>query len=969
MGALLCVAACGATEPVRAPGPHGLTHVASANTFLSTPPIAQYRLAWRWPEQRAPSEALVSGLRVEQKPWGLNVADTIAKPPLQNGRPLPGGNYVFWSQQGVFRSLDFTARLQPLAAAAFAIDSVSFGPGFWLVRGAGGERIAIDPKTGDARAPVPAGLIDIAADPDGRVVAALELGRAVVSADYGQGYRDVTSELDGTTWKLSTEPLGFTSGIDRGWELTKEGKLSPRVLASKQQDPNNAADPRLNRRRATPNRRTDPRFWVPLNEAVSSGVMGTPGSALVALGASLAEVDLESGKIISQGPQLLPGAPDCELLRFNSELLMACPTPDALAVLSLAPGKPPMIERRFNGHPELRVGGGQLLVEASCDSADTPFSVCIRQASGDWKRLSKPEEPTTPASGGSGGGPAAATKPPQVLAYVPRADGGAVALVREPVRGYIDLGSGHAVALSGDFDSVQRSPENCVVDNGGSLRCITPNGPLAFDREGKQEPNLFHFNWTAAAGRRALGRDVDGRLFQTDDFGRSWVEVAAPPAWGASSDYRDGCSEVGCMTHGWLRTGWERTPPRTADPPEILEIAEAAAPRVPRLICHGLQPPALTVANPLSPPSVDGADAEASPFALGFGNEQLRGDRSRVPLGTPAPSQTASTGGDLATRGMLTGRSQERTDPRHPDETLTVWEPLRFRFVSHFEPTARPQVATITFAELVHAAQRLGAPAPNLDLEGLGGLNVTPVLAREPGRSAGFVVSLNEARVWVNGAHAVALSPTPDSWIASGAALDRDGSLLVLFSGEDLATRLWRFRQGAGGELFVAPPSPRTEYATADALGVSGQGELALLRFPSGQGPPTMGDPALAYVPGKPPQQLAPWSRLKPLGDPACPDKSGYRTIIATPAPWLSLQHGGDEIADAWGMLAVVRWSAERVCLEALEMPDADFEHADETTETRIVFTETPKPAAARIGFAPGFELREPLSCELVGPP
>src|SRR3954470_1935811 len=132
LGALLCVAACGATETVRAPLPLGPTHTTSANAFLSAPTIEQYRLAWRWPEQSAPSEALVNGLRVEQKPWGLIVADTIAKPPLQNGRAIPGGGYVFWSQQGVFRSLDFTAPLQPLAAAAFGIDSVSFGPGFWL---------------------------------------------------------------------------------------------------------------------------------------------------------------------------------------------------------------------------------------------------------------------------------------------------------------------------------------------------------------------------------------------------------------------------------------------------------------------------------------------------------------------------------------------------------------------------------------------------------------------------------------------------------------------------------------------------------------------------------------------------------------------------------------------------------------------------------------------------------------------
>ena len=66
--------------------------------------------------------------------------------------------------------------------------------------------------------------------------------------------------------------------------------------------------------------------------------------------------------------------------------------------------------------------------------------------------------------------------------------------------------------------------------------------------------------------------------------------------------------------------------------------------------------------------------------------------------------------------------------------------------------------------------------------------------------------------------------------------------------------------------------------------------------------------------------------------DPACADKAGYHAIVLPPQSWLGLRHGATTVTDDWGMIAEVRWSRERVCLEALELSDSPFSHSDEET-------------------------------------
>ena len=241
-----------------------------------------------------------------------------------------------------------------------------------------------------------------------------------------------------------------------------------------------------------------------------------------------------------------------------------------------------------------------------------------------------------------------------------------------------------------------------------------------------------------------------------------------------------------------------------------------------------------------------------------------------------------------------------------------------------------------------------------------------PVLAREPGRTAGFILTMARTRLWVNAGRVTLLAPWSDIWSTASASLERDGSLLVLATNEGEGTRVWRHRQGLGTEVFGLPHTPlRPTHDPSDALGISEQGEIAVLRFPSAPRPPSANDPPLAYVPGKPLERLAPWSSLQPATAPACADKAGYRAIVLAASTWFKAVHGAAEAPSDRGMVAAVRWSKERVCLEALEVQGSYLWMGEQEVESRLLWNPAQKNAASHVGIGSGYELREAASCQL----
>src|SRR5262249_36494977 len=109
--------------------------------------------------------------------------------------------------------------------------------------------------------------------------------------------------------------------------------------------------------------------------------------------------------------------------------------------------------------------------------------------------------------------------------------------------------------------------------------------------------------------------------------------------------------------------------------------------------------------------------------------------------------------------------------------------------------------------------------------------------------------------------------------------------------------------------------------ANPDALAVGPKGDVALLRTPSGIEPPSELDPAFLIVPAMPPTALPAWSEVKLADDPACKAESGgWRATVQAVGPWIHVSTPELRVADDAPMLARIRWTSKRPCLEGFEV-------------------------------------------------
>ncbi len=98
--------------------------------------------------------------------------------------------------------------------------------------------------------------------------------------------------------------------------------------------------------------------------------------------------------------------------------------------------------------------------------------------------------------------------------------------------------------------------------------------------------------------------------------------------------------------------------------------------------------------------------------------------------------------------------------------------------------------------------------------------------------------------------------------------------------------------------------------------------------------------------------------------DAACAGDAGYRAIVVIDESWLDLGSDGLAPRDR-GMTAAVRWSTERVCVEAVEVGEAGAQQMDPPPRLRVVARFTPQPSAVRLATIRGVDLRQTLACEL----
>lgn len=252
-----------------------------------------------------------------------------------------------------------------------------------------------------------------------------------------------------------------------------------------------------------------------------------------------------------------------------------------------------------------------------------------------------------------------------------------------------------------------------------------------------------------------------------------------------------------------------------------------------------------------------------------------------------------------------------------------------------------------------------------------------PVLGAAPGHADGALFVNGDFSFWVS--HTGKIRPIETGCRADSGYVDAKGALFVACGGFTGRTRLVdvehgrtlfqvplteRFRGDSGpGMAYFAPGQQLL--ANPDAVAVGPDGKLGIVRIASGSEPPTVDIPAWLLTADGPPVELAPWTSLELASSPACANAEGYRALIQVAPPWIEVE-GAQLTKLAPGMSAIVRWSTERVCLEALEIG----RNSGWSDRVMIVADFTAKKVkAAFVGTSTTASVREAATCELVASP
>ncbi|HVJ90304.1 MAG TPA: hypothetical protein VM580_10910, partial [Labilithrix sp.] len=525
------------------------------------------------------------------------VAVDVTSESIVGASKLPvrfGGGFLFWTANDLYRSDAFDSTLAPIVRVPDPIDAISFAPKSLLVRTKNGERWSIDLPHGE-RAPVlPLGLADVKALDDGRAIAMSDQGSAFTSIDHGAHWTDVSVQIGSAPSKVAIvdgDLWLFDSGTG-AYRLEPDGRLSSFDRAPLEPPPEvRPRDPRW--------RGSEPL----LRAAFRGGASLDDRTAIVLDAGDLVRVDVHTGEVLSVVSGRLPPDAQCEAVPTAGDVLFACASRSssgsAFVVSHTLSSDSPIVEQTLPGGEQFYASAdGGLAYSGSCDGSSQASNgapvVCVRTPGGRWE-----QHDLTGLQADAGSSPAVVSR------WVPRADGRVVAIVSEPKAGIADPTTGEFQPISEEAHAVAgRAPPAYPLRStryGSSLRLRRSSSHLSVDgswsfvgeralrgwqrhgeaveisEDGKLTRSAYAFD-VAFAGAMGLGRSKDGRLYQSSDYGASWVEVAAPPGGLESSDLL-GCSSAGCDLGSFYRVGWSLRPPKV-DPPKSIAPAAPSVRRV-----------------------------------------------------------------------------------------------------------------------------------------------------------------------------------------------------------------------------------------------------------------------------------------------------------------------------------------------------------------------------------------------------
>lgn len=908
---------------------------------------------------------VAGGHRLELR--GLDVVTTAAPAPeVQSGAVAPPWagegpqRYVFWKGRTLYGAATFTGELRPIAKLpADPRGSFDWIDGVGLLL-AGGAAVIAPRSPGLAPLPIPAASHGVAADAR-RALAVDVLGHAALTLDGGATFRDVSADL-GAAPRVEIRGEAIVATLRDGREsfILPSGEIvaayAARVVGrAKRPEPDAGAWPRA-------------AGGTALEAAVTSGVLLPDGGAVIVGRGFVGRLDLETLRVTSVAP--IPIAADCAPIRQGAAVLLACSDRDRAMILDVTGA--PRIERtfdqraprdrdRFTGGDDDGIGfvgpcdpGATIAAALPDDPAASPGRsayFCARAARDEWV-----EHHLDPDDAGA------------LFAWIPRPFGAAVALVARPgtsvpdaervtVRGALRIvrvarsepplslpayADRSAMLLDRAFrvgadDAIEGWLPASSAATGQIAVTLDPRGRV---RSYPAPPRATPIH---AAGAFALVANDDDGLFETTDRGHTWIPVEPPPGSASAANAR--CSAIGCSTGPFVRLGW--LSPGASPPPE------STRPRAPGF--SRPLPPATRVAlrcHPTGP-----AEGRRSPESTGFGVTATAAVRGQSPirLGAQGSLQMPWNGQLAVTQGDAEIAWISPLDPAGAIHRVT----LSLAAPGLGLPPQRPYEARLGYLldprghlDLFPTGRREACLDHLLDRAGV---------TRPIGGCAG------DLAVGVDlGARLFLAQPSSDSVIVSTAdSPSRAAVLRELARAPTAATRGFSFGVGSRGGAPILV-----------AVDVFGEALLAPI------------DPAIGA--------LGTSERLRSLPALTLGGAAACKGISPTPEarvvlPFESLI-GLDRgalpglLSTGTGGVAVIRWSKERACLDAVELTvrderyDIDVSSYDPPSSARrLIARFGAEPAgkgarsargvsAALVEIAAGSELRQPILCDGIGP-
>jgi hypothetical protein len=915
---------------------------------------------------------VVGGRRLALR--GLAVVESAPRlPEVQGGAVAPPWagagpqRYVFWKGRALYGAASFTGELRALASLPGeprgSFDWLG-GVGLLLPGGA-----AVIAPGGASLSPLPlaAAAYGFAADAR-RALAVDVLGRAALTLDGGATFRDVTGELGpAPRVALHGDALAVTQRDGRERFILPSGEIVAAHTAPSASLPDRS-------RRPAP----DAGAWPPtasrsvLDAAVNAGLPLPDGGAVIVDRGFVGRLDLTTLRAASVTPIPAVAGAECVPIRQGSAVLLVCGDKDRATVVDVT--GTPRIERtfdvpaspkhdRFTGSDDGGLGflgpcdpaaPAPRLAALPDDNAAAPGRsavFCARASRDTW--IEHRLDPDDAA---------------ELLTWIPRPGGGAVALVarsgsflRDPerveVRGALRIvrvarsepplslppyGLRSSVVLDRAFHADADSVLDGWIPSAGGA---TGQSAVTIDARGhvRAHPLPLHAQISHIAGAFGLISGDDDQLFETTDRGHTWVAVEPPP--GEASSYTTQCSPVGCRVGAFVRLGWSSA----AAPPS------AAAPRSP-------PPPAPSWSRPPPPPALVALRCRFDGAVTGRRAAESSG------FGVPPTPPVAKGSVRLGQQGSVQMNWNSSLTAPQGDAEIAWISPL--------DPAATIRRVTLALGApgLALPTQRPFEARLGYLLEPRGELALIPTGRREICLDglldrAGVTRSLGgcagDQTVGVELADRLIFAqPLPSSLVVSSAASPaRPTSLRELARHAVGITSGFSFGVGARGGAPVLV-----------AVDVFGEALLAPI------------DPARGAL--GPSERLRPLTALALGKDPSCKGTTpaAEARVVLPFESSIGLVSGALPGVTALGSsgVAVIRWSKERACLDAVEMAVRDERYETELSTydppgsvRKLIARFDAGPAgkgsrrpssqdshAGLVLITPGSEIRQPITCD-----